>query len=194
MAIDLQKRKKLLLILAISCVGILIADRLVITPYFRSFSARSEKIRELKAELERGQLLLSRANSIRGEWLLMEKGSLTTDRTAAEGIVFDRLNKWRRESDVTFTAINPNWLQGDQIHTIYEVRITAVGSLEQVARFLYTIETDPIAVRVEEAQISSEDERGQKLRLTVRLSFLQLKSKQQEPSQREQSNETGTKA
>jgi len=52
--------------------------------------------------------------------------------------------------------------------------VEASGNLPSVARFLYEVEKDPMALRIQGAEISSHDNNGQQLSLGLQLSGLIL--------------------
>ena len=62
---------------------------------------------------------------------------------------------------------------------IIEVRMSATGSLESVARFLHAFETAPQAQRIEEISIASRDERGSQMTLDMRFTGLAMEEKRQ---------------
>jgi len=176
MAIDPRQRERLLLITALICVGLVICDRLILRPYTAAWKARSEKIQQLKTQIQQGELLLRREAGLRRLWNQMLQSSLPTDRSEAGNQLLQAVATWARKSRIIFTSLTPQWKEGDtQDYVLLECRATAVGSLDALARFLYYLETDPLPVRIEEVQISAEDDRGQKLRMTLRFTGLQLK-------------------
>lgn len=179
MAPNTQQRQRLLVVVALTCVGLFIADRLLFRPYIRAFGDRIERIGELRNRLERGQLLLARAQTLEERWQQMQRESLPADRSQAEGLVFSAMNRWRSTSGVTFTSLTSNWRETDKRYNLFEWRITAVGTLSQLVRFLNAVEVDPIAAKIEEAQLMAEDEQGSRLRLSATITFLQLQAGQQ---------------
>ena len=55
-----------------------------------------------------------------------------------------------------------------------ECRVDASGSLATVSRFLYEIESDPIALKVDALELSAKDTEGQQLTLGLQVSGLLL--------------------
>ena len=55
-----------------------------------------------------------------------------------------------------------------------ECRADAFGSIQSLARFLYELERDPLALKVDELEITARDSEGQQLSLSVRFSGLLL--------------------
>jgi hypothetical protein len=55
-----------------------------------------------------------------------------------------------------------------------ECHANASGRITQMAQFLYNIEKDPMALRIESVEISSRDETGQTLAVNLQVSGLVL--------------------
>ena len=84
---------------------------------------------------------------------------------------FDR---WSDASRVSITSVKPQWKHDADDYVTLECRVDAAGSMATVARFLYEIEKDPLALRVEAVEISARDNDGQQLTLGLQLSGLLL--------------------
>ena len=56
----------------------------------------------------------------------------------------------------------------------YQCRMDASGNLNSLSRFLYDLEKDPMALRLDSLEISSRDKEGQQLVLAVQISGLVL--------------------
>ena len=55
-----------------------------------------------------------------------------------------------------------------------ECRIDALGSMPALTRFLYEVEKDPLALKVESMDITARDNDGQQLSLALQISGLLL--------------------
>ena len=55
-----------------------------------------------------------------------------------------------------------------------ECRADAFGSIQAVTRFLYEVEKDSLALRVEAVEITARDNDGQQLTIGLQVSGLQL--------------------
>jgi len=181
MSLTPENRQRVLAIAAAACVGLFVADRLLITPYFHAWQNRIERVRTARAAIERGEILLDRETAIRSAWRQMQAKALPQTRSDAENQVLKAVARWTRDSRIALTSLTPQWQDADSEYALFTCRAAANGSLESLARFLYDVETDPLAIRIEEAQITSEDERGGALTLNLRFSGLQFKAS---PNQR----------
>ncbi len=66
-------------------------------------------------------------------------------------------------------------------YTTLQCRVEASGSLNALSRFLYDIEKDPSALRLEIVELSSRDNEGQQLALGLQISGLVLTPQERRP-------------
>lgn len=169
-----EQRQKWLAIAAGAAVGLLALDRLVLTPYFRAWHGRAEAIARYETSVTRGEALLERADLLRQRWARMQQDALPDAHPAAEDVVLKNSARWARESRMVFTSLTPQWRQPAPGYELLECRAGLSGDLGGVARFLYELERDPVAVRIEEFQLDADDDNGRKLNLNLRFSGLRL--------------------
>ena len=170
-----QNRERLLLIVALSTVGILAADKLVIGPLTSLWKERSTRITELQQSIERGTSLLDRETTITRRWDDMQRSALSKNASSAEEAVIKAADEWGNESGITFTSFKPQWIAYDEGYQTYDCRANATGDLESIARFIFELETDTLPVRAEEIEVTSRDDSGDNLTLALRFSGLQFK-------------------
>jgi hypothetical protein len=170
----IKNRQQWLVILAATGAALLIGDKLVLTPLTASWQARSKQIAELTKQVNQGSLLVSRDTVIRNRWDQMRDGTLPDEVSAAENEVLQAFERWSQESRISISSIKPQWKRaGDDFMTL-ECRADAFGSIQAVTRFLYEVEKDPLALRVEAVEITSRDNDGQQLAVGLQVSGLQL--------------------
>lgn len=170
-----QNRERLLLITALAAVGILAADKLILGPLGTLWSERSARITTLQQSIERGKSLLDRETTITRRWEDMQRTALAADDSLAEDAVLKAANRWGNDSDITFKSFKPQWIDYDEDYRAYDCRAFADGDLSSIARFIFNLETDPLAVRAEEIEVTSRDDTGDTLTLAIRFSGLQFK-------------------
>ena len=174
----IEDRQKLLVILAIAGVALLASDKLLVTPLTGLWKEHARRISELRDNLDKGTALLAREQAIRDRWTSMQKSALPTDVSAAESKVLTAVERWTRASGITFTSIKPQWKQNGDDYKTLECRVDATGDMESLARFVYELERDPLALRVENLELSARDDNGQQLSLGVRFTGLVLTGEQ----------------
>ena len=171
---NLKNRQQLLGIIAIAAVALLVGDRLVFTPLVRSWRARSERIAELKKSVTQGALLLDREKSIRERWANMRTNTLSGGVSVAENQVLKAFERWSQESRIGVSSIKPQWKRNADDYTTLECSVEAFGSLPALTRFLYDIEKDALALKVDAVQITARDDSGEQLTLGLQVSGLLL--------------------
>jgi hypothetical protein len=176
--VKIDSRQKALAFVAIGAVALLAGDRLLITPLTGLWKGHANRISELRGNIGQGTSLLAREQAIRNRWDSMRKSALPTDASAAESKVLTAVERWTRASGITFTSIKPQWKQNADDYKTLECRVDATGDMESIARFVYELERDPLALRVEDLELAARDDGGQKLSLGVRFTGLVLTGEQ----------------
>jgi hypothetical protein len=171
---NLKNRQQLLGILAIVAVVLLVGDRLVFTPLTRSWKDRAARIAELKKNYDQGTHLLARDHAIREDWEHMRTNTLASEPSLAQGQMYASLNRWREDSRATVVAVTPHWKVNGDDYATWECHVDAKGNLATLTRFLYEVEKDPLGIKVDQAELASQDDRGAMLTLSVQVSGLEL--------------------
>lgn len=169
-------RQKLLIVGAISVLALFLGDKIILTPLMNSWGDRSTEIATLRKNINEGRPLVDRENAMRGRWRDMKNSSLSRIESNAEIEVSNAFYNWVDESDVNFEAIRGDWRAGedDDNYQTYECRALISGSMTDLSRFLYELETDPLAVKLNEVQYIPSDENGNQLTMTILFSGLML--------------------
>ena len=169
-----ENRQRLLIILTVVAIAVLATDRLVFGPLTKLWKARSERVTELRKEVTEGTLLLQRETSLRARWSDMRANTLSNNTSLAEQQLLKAFDTWSQESHVSITGITPQWKRDQDDYMTIECRVDASGDLATLSRFLYDIEKDHLAVKLESVEISSRDNSGQELAMGLRISGLVL--------------------
>lgn len=174
MNIDPEKRQKLLIIATAAVAAVFAGDRLVVGPLMKSWQARSDRIVALNKDLAKGRQLLERRDSVRSRWQEMQTNALPTVVSEAEGRVLEALDRWSRTASVNINSVKPQWRQTEDGYMTFECRVDASGSLSTVTRFLYEVERDPLALRVEAVELAARDNNASELNVGLQVSGLVL--------------------
>ena len=169
----IKNRQQLLTIAAIAVVALFAADKLLITPLTQFWKDRSRAIADLREKVTRGKNMIDREQALRATWERMRTNTLPTDESIAEEQVLKAFRKWERDSRVTITSISPQ-PKHDEDYTTIQCRVEASGNIESMNRFLYDLEKDPTALKLELVELSSHDNEGQQLLLGLQVSGLIL--------------------
>jgi hypothetical protein len=119
-------------------------------------------------------MLVQRELGIRSHWEDMQRRALTNNPSAAEQQVFRAIDSWAQDTGVVINAITPQWKHDSDDYTTYQCRVDAAGDINRLSRFLYRVEREPLALKVEAIELSARDKEGQQLSLGLQLSGLVL--------------------
>jgi len=173
----IKDREKKLVIATLVVVGLFVANLVILTPLQNAWKARSDRIAALRKQISDGKLLLQRQQGIRSHWAEMRDNTLTNNTSAAEQQVFNAINRWTQDSGATVSSITPQWKHDTDDYITYECRLDVAGDMNSLTRFLYYIEKDPLALKLESVELGVKDKEGQLLTLGVQINGLVLTAK-----------------
>lgn len=178
---QIKNRQQLLIIGAIAAIALFAGDELVLSPLMKIWGARAARVAELRKQIDRGKGLVEREQkqSIRNRWMLMTSNALPNNSSAAEQQVYKAIDLWAQNSGVAVSAITPQWKHDSDDYMTFECRVDAAGDLGKLSRFLYSVERDPMALKLELVELGARDKEGQQLSLGLQLSGLVLTSQKQ---------------
>ncbi len=171
---QIKNRQQVLVVAAVAAIALLVGDRLVLTPLTKAWSTRAARIAELRKNITQGKMLLQREQSIRSRWDQMSHNTLPKNTSAAEQQVFKAIDLWAQDSGVVISAITPQWKHDSDDYMTFECRVDAAGDLGKLSRFLYSVERDPMALRLESVELGARDKEGKQLSLGLQLGGLVL--------------------
>jgi hypothetical protein len=172
--IDLKNRQQLLGFVAAAAITLFAADKLVLTPLTKTWKARAEQITKLRAQVSEAQGLIRRESTLRERWAEMRRNTLPDNASRAEQQVLKAFDTWARQSQAGLLSISPQWKHDTDEYMTLECRVEAAGTLSTVSRFLYELEKDPMALRLQGVELSSRDNDGQQIALGLQVSGLVL--------------------
>ena len=176
---NINNRQQLLAIVAIAAIALWIGDKVVFSPLTALWKDRVKQIGDLRKSVNQGSLLLDRERSIRSRWASMRTNTLPTETSAAENLVLKSFDRWSQDSRISVTSIKPQWKHNADEYMTLECRVDAFGNLSALTRFLYDVEKDPLALKVDAVEITTRDNDGQQLSLALQVSGLLLNAQAQ---------------
>jgi hypothetical protein len=177
--VKIKNRQQLLMVAAIAVVALFVADKLLMTPLTQWWKDRSKAITDLRERVTRGKNMIDREHALRATWERMRTNTLPTDESFAEEQVLKAFRKWERDSRVTITSISPQAKHDSDEYATIQCRVEASGTIDNMNHFLYDLEKDPMALKMELVELSSHDTEGQQLLLGLQVSGLILTPKPQ---------------
>ncbi len=171
---NLNKRQQILAILAITTVGLFVADKLVFTPLTNSWKARTARIVKLKESVRDGTETLKRETALREQWDRMRTNTLSSTKPEAESQMLKAFERWSKAGGVSVSSIRPQWKEAEEDYKTLECRADVSGNLSAIGHFLYQIERDPLGVKVDSLELTARDTEGSQLALVLQVSGLLL--------------------
>ncbi len=172
---QIKNRQQLLIIVAGTAFGLLIADALIFTPLTTAWKARSVRIADLRKKVDDGEKLLKRADALNSRWSSMQTNALPHNNSEAEQKVLSKFDEWSRDARISVNSITPQWKQErDEAYQTLQCRVDAAGSVGTLAKFLFNVERDALALKIESVEITSRDKDGANLSLGLQISGLVL--------------------
>lgn len=170
-----DRRQRLLASLAIAFVALFALDRMVFTPLADGWKNRSTELAQLRKSIEQGSMLIQRESHTRARWNEIRKSTLPVNASQAEKELLAAFEKWSADSRVSISSIRPQWKKGaTDDYSVLECRVDAAGSLPVLAKFLYHIESSPMAVRTESVELTARDNNGDQIALGLLISAIRL--------------------
>lgn len=171
---QIKNRQQLLIIVAGVAFGLLLGDSLVFSPLVKLWKSRSTRIVDLGKQVKNGEELLRRETILQSRWSHMQENTLTNSPSMAEQQVLAAFDKWSQDARISVNSITPQWKRDNEDYQTLECRVDASGTVGTLGRFLFNIEKDPMALRIESVEITARDKDGQQLSMGLQLSGLVL--------------------
>ena len=173
---NIKNREQFLMVLAVVAVSLLLGDWIVIEPLTKLWKAREATITQLRQQVSAGRMMVRRESSIRDHWSQMQTNSLPGTASSAELQMSRAFDRWSQSSGVSINSITPQWEDDQPDYSTLDCRVEADGNLQTLTRFLYQIESDPLAVQIQSVELMAKDDQGQSLTLGMDLSGLAIVS------------------
>src|SRR5262249_48900717 len=128
----------------------------------------------LRQDVQNGQSLMRRERSLRDQWQEMRVNTLTNNPSLAEQQVLKVVDRCASESRASITGGNNQWKHDTDDYATLEYRVEASGDLSTLAHFLYNLEKDPLALKLQSVELGSRDNNGRQFTLGLQVSGLLL--------------------
>jgi Tfp pilus assembly protein PilO len=176
---NIKNREQFLMVITAIALALLLGNWIVYEPLSKLWKARASSITELRQQVSAGRLTLRRESSIRNRWSQMQINALPGTASASDLQMSRAFDRWSQASGVNIESITPQWNNDQADYSTLDCRVDATGNLQTLTRFLYQIESDPLAVQVQSIELMARDDQGQVLSLGLELSGLAIVSNAQ---------------
>src|SRR5208282_3656616 len=170
----IENRQQFLVALTIGALALYIGVNFICVPLSNLWSARSAQIKQLRAKVSEGKLLVRREAGIRSRWGEMSTNALPNNTSLAEQQVLKAFDNWSGDTGAEISSIMPQWKNDSTNYMTLNCRVEASGNLGTLSQFLYHIEKGPAALKLDAVELSAHDSTGQQLSLGLQISGLVL--------------------
>src|SRR5579863_6402666 len=171
---EIKGREKILAIGLGACIVLWLLNLFVIDPLTASWHNRAKRIDDLRKQIADGNMLVRRGPYLQDRWNSMLTNSLPSDPAAAERKLFAAFDGWIQTSGVTQGSFRPELHQNDDGYSTLECRADVTGNMENVERFLFELEKDPLALKLNSVELTARDDNGRQLALVMEMSALMI--------------------
>lgn len=169
-----KNRQDFLVLLTIVAAGLFVGVNFVFTPLQTWWSGRQAEVRQLRDQVTDGRQMIRREQGIRSHWADMCTNALPASMSPAEQQFLRAMDGWSRDSGAEISSIMPQWKIESTNYMTLNCRVETSGDLGALAKFIYDIEKGPLAVRLDNVELSSHDNNGQQMTLGVDINALAL--------------------
>ena len=170
----ISKREKIILTVAIIAIGILIADRYIITPAFAIRAQTKADKQMLLGEMATAQSLFKRKKLLQRKWQQLVAGGLTDNASKTESKLLHAIGDWSQEYGLTISSVKPERVNGKGDFRELSLIIAATGDISKIGLFLWQIENTDLPMKIKDIQLSSRDEDATEMSLQLKLSAIYL--------------------
>jgi hypothetical protein len=160
-------REKMIALVASSVIGLALLDQVLLSPLFLRLSEANTRITEDEAELARARNLFTTRTRAERRWRELAGATLKTDASAAESQLLNKVRDWAQGANLKLASLKPERAEKEAGFDKITIRAAGDGSLAQVSRFLYTLQTADIPVRVSDLTLTSRKPGTDELTLQV---------------------------
>jgi Tfp pilus assembly protein PilO len=169
---NLNKRERTILWMTLTVVGLLLADRVVISPVLEYRQALSDEVDQLTDQVNHDQRLLRTGRTELKKWNQMKQIGLPASSSEAESRTLGAINDWAGDAKLSLVSVKPEYRRSDETLVPVVFRVSANGSMKSIAKFIWHVETAGIPVCVDTLQINTRDKNKDNLALQMGVSAL----------------------
>jgi hypothetical protein len=175
----LSKRERYIGIGAIAAVVLLGISELVVGPYYDSMDALQKQETAAKKTLDANQHLFRLQKDKQTDWSAMMRNGLEADDSTARTRTQQRLQTWARDAGINLDALSSDSAPSQKgsfqaINFSLDFNTSGADSMRQIAKFLQSVESATIPVRLNNIRIQSTKEGTDQLNVKLVVSALYM--------------------
>jgi Tfp pilus assembly protein PilO len=164
---ELSPRERLIAIGVAVCVGAYAVDAAVVGPLRKRLDEATTDVERDRAADKKGQDLLNNQMRAQQLWNRMAGSTLKTDMPSAESQLLAKVRDAAQGAGLTLESFKPGGSDRERDYQRIVYRAAGVGNMSQVRRFLETLRTADIPLKVTDVQIESRKDGTDDLSLSA---------------------------
>jgi hypothetical protein len=179
----LSKREKYIGIGAAVAVAFLAVNALIIAPYYEESAQAVKDLKAANDTLAQNQELFRAQKNHEGEWNTMLNSGLRADDSTAQSRTQQMLQTWARTANINLDQISSERAPSQKgpfeaINFNLDFNTAGNDSMRQIARFLWSIESATIPLRLNSIRVQSMKEGTDQLNVKLVVSALYMPTSQ----------------
>ena len=164
----ISKRERYIVIATLAAAGLLLIDRVVYSPLMVQWNDIETRTDARRVELIDTNKLIKESREKSRQWSAMSGKRLPRNASEAESQILNSVREWASEARLPpLSAVKPERSEKEKDFYKMTFRATASGSMAQVSRFLYYIQTSSVPARITDVTITSRKEGTDELTLNL---------------------------
>jgi hypothetical protein len=175
----LSKREKYIGIGTIAAVAFLGINSLIIAPYYARSAELTVELKKAKETLAENQDLFRAQKNREPQWSAMLNDGLRADDSTARSRTQTMLQTWARTAGIQLDALSSERAPSQKgpfeaVNFNLDFNTTGADSMRQIARFLWSVESATIPIRLNSIRIQSVKEGTDQLNVKLVVSALYM--------------------
>jgi hypothetical protein len=173
----LSKRERYAGIVATVAISVLALDYYALEPLLETRNELRQTIQAKRLEQDQAELLIRKKPKLLANWnskVDTGRGGLSSHESTAGLQLQKAVQEWAQSSGMNLASIKPERTESDKQFKRVVYRATGKGNLASLSRFVWSMQTATIPLRITELQVSSQKDGQDDLSLTVVMSTLYL--------------------
>jgi Tfp pilus assembly protein PilO len=171
----LSKRERYIGIGAGTAVGLLLLNSFLIDPLMGEAKDLETQTSSAQDKLTQSQNVVKKSAQLSPRWTEMNRSGLLKDSSAAESQIYNAVAAWARDAGLDpQPALKSDRTEKQKDFYQITIRATGAGSMDQIARFLWRIQTASFPIRITDLSLSSRKEGTDDLALQMSLATAYL--------------------
>jgi hypothetical protein len=175
----LSKREKYIGIGTIAAVAFLAINSLIIGPYYARSDELTVELKKANQTLDDNQKLFRAQKDREPQWNAMLNNGLRADDSTAQSRTQTMLQSWARTAGIQLDALSSERAPAQKgpfeaVNFSLDFNTAGADSMRQIARFLWSIESATIPIRLNSIRIQSTKEGTDQLNVKLVVSALYM--------------------